>query len=117
MKVNGVNIFLGGDICDQKSIHPKSSYVNYQIASSINEQIDIYKVPHHGTVHCNSEKSLDIYKPKIAIITNGEEYLKKESTIYQDLRRVNKVVKILLTEKHNIIINISCDGCIEYKQC
>lgn len=114
--VNGVNVFLGGDIWDQKSVHPKSSYVNYQIASSINKQIYIYKVPHHGTVYCNSEKSLNIYKPKIAIITNGEEYLKKESTIYQDLKQANKNVKILLTEKHNVIINISKDGCIKYKE-
>lgn len=110
LKVNGVNIFLGGDIWDQKSVHPKSNYVNYHIASSINEQIDIYKVPHHGTVHCNSEKTLDIYKPKIAVITNGEEYLKKESTIYQDLKRANRDVKILLTEKNNILINISDNG-------
>lgn len=117
LKVNGVNVFFGGDIFDRESIHPKADYVNYQIASSINEEIDIYKVPHHGTVHCNSEKTLDIYKPKIAVITNGEEYLKKESTIYQDLMRVNKDVKILLTEKNNIVIKISDSGCISYEKC
>lgn len=117
LKVNGVNILLGGDIFDVEHSHPKACYVNYQIASSINEKIDIYKVPHHGTVHCNSEKTLDIYKPKIAIITNDEEYLKKESTIYQDLTRVNKNVKILLTEKHNVVIKISDSGRISYGEC
>lgn len=117
LKVNGVNILLGGDISDRESIHAKDDFVNYQIASSITEEIDIYKVPHHGTVNCNSEKTLNIYKPKIAIITNDEEYLRNESTIYQDLVKANKDVKILLTEKHNIVINISDVGNISYKEC
>lgn len=117
MKINGVNVFLGGDILDREASHPRANYVNYQIASSIGEEIDIYKVPHHGTVHCNSNKALDIYRPKIAVITNGDEYLRKDSTIYQDLKRVNKDVKILLTEKHNIVINISECGNITYEKC
>ena len=90
MKVNGINVFLGGDIFDREAIHPKANYVNYQIASSIKEKIDIYKVPHHGTINCNSDKALEIYKPKIAVITNEDEYLKNNSTIYDDLKRANK---------------------------
>ncbi|MCI8547834.1 MAG: MBL fold metallo-hydrolase [Bacilli bacterium] len=115
-RVNNVNIFFGGDIFDRESIHPSANYVNYQIASSINEEINIYKVPHHGTIHCNSKKALDIYRPKIAVITNSEEYLKKESTVYQDLMRANKNVKILLTEKNNIVIKISDEGHISYEK-
>lgn len=117
LKINHINIFFGGDVFDRKSNHPNANYINYQIASTINEEIDIYKVPHHGTVHCNSERALNIYKPKIAIITNGEEYLRKESTIYQDLMKANKYVKILLTENHNIIIKVSDDGRISYEEC
>ena len=116
MKVNGVNVFLGGDIFDREAIHPRANYVNYQIATSIKEEIDIYKVPHHGTINCNSDKTLDIYKPKIAVITNEDEYLKNNSTIYDDLKRVNKDVKILLTEKHNIVIKISDNGNIVYEE-
>ena len=116
MKVNGINVFLGGDIFDREAIHPKANYVNYQIASSIKEKIDIYKVPHHGTINCNSDKSLEIYKPKIAVITNEDEYLKNNSTIYDDLKRANKDVKILLTEKHNIVIKISDNGNIVYRE-
>ena len=116
MKVNGINVFLGGDIFDREAIHPKANYVNYQIASSIKEKIDIYKVPHHGTINCNSDKSLEIYKPKIAVITNEDEYLKNNSTIYDDLKRANKDVKILLTEKYNIVIKISDNGNIVYRE-
>lgn len=116
MKVNGINVFLGGDIFDREAIHPKANYVNYQIASSIKEKIDIYKVPHHGTINCNSDKALEIYKPKIAVITNEDEYLKNNSTIYDDLKRANKDVKILLTEKHNIVIKISDNGNIVYRE-
>lgn len=116
MKVNGINVFLGGDIFDREAIHPKANYVNYQIASSIKEKIDIYKVPHHGTINCNSDKALEIYKPKIAVITNEDEYLKNNSTIYDDLKRANKDVKILLTEKHNIVIKISDNVNIVYRE-
>lgn len=116
MKVNGINILLGGDALDRQDIHPKANYVNYQTASLINEQIDIYKVPHHGTINCNSEKTLQIYKPKIAVITNGDDYLKNESTIYQDLKKSNKNVKILLTENYNVVININNKGSISYKE-
>ena len=116
MKVNGINVFLVGDIFDREAIHPKANYVNYQIASSIKEKIDIYKVPHHGTINCNSDKALEIYKPKIAVITNEDEYLKNNSTIYDDLKRANKDVKILLTEKHNIVIKISDNGNIVYRE-
>lgn len=116
MKVNGINVFLGGDIFDREAIHPKANYVNYKIASLIKEKIDIYKVPHHGTINCNSDKALEIYKPKIAVITNEDEYLKNNSTIYDDLKRANKDVKILLTEKHNIVIKISDNGNIVYRE-
>ena len=116
MKVNGINVFLGGDIFDREAIHPKANYVNYQIASSIKEKIDIYKVPHHGTINCNSDKALEIYKPKIAVITNEDEYLKNNSTIYDDLKRANKDVKILKKEKHNIVIKISDNGNIVYRE-
>lgn len=114
LKVNGVNIFFGGDIYDRESSCQKASYTNYKIAQEINEQIDVYKVPHHGTINCNSKKALEIYKPKIAVITNRKEYLENESTIIQDLKQENNDVKILLTEKNNIIITISENGIINY---
>lgn len=111
---NGINIFFGGDIYDRESIYPESNFVNFNIASKINKEIDIYKVPHHGTINCNSDSTLNIYKPKIAIITNGEEYLSVSSTICDDLKKANKDVKILLTENFNVVINISEDGDISY---
>ena len=116
MKINGVNILLGGDITDMQDEHPKANYVNYQIATTINEEIDIYKVPHHGTNYCNSTKTLNIYKPKLAIITNGIDYLENESSIFEDLKRANKNIKILLTENNNIVVNISKDGSINYEE-
>lgn len=117
LKVNSKKILLGGDIFDKEDEHPKANCVNYKIATSINEEIDIYKVPHHGTNNCNSIKTLDIYKPKIAVITNGDEYLKNNSLIYNDLINANKDVKILLTEKNNIVINILDNGDITYEKC
>lgn len=116
MKVNGVNILLGGDVLDKKDKHPKANYVNYQIAKLINEEIDIYKVPHHGTAYCNTRKTLNIYKPKIAVITNSKDYIQNESSTYEDLKHINENIKILFTENNNIVINISNDGKISYEE-
>ncbi len=110
MKINGVNVFFGGDLFDREGVHPKVDFINYQIATQINEQIDIYKAPHHGTPRCSSEKALAIYKPKITVITCDDEYLKTKTTTYDDLKKANKDAKVYLTEKHNIVIKISDDG-------
>lgn len=48
------------------------------------------------------DKALEIYKPKIAVITNEDEYLKNNSKIYDDLKRANKDVKYYLQK--NIIL-------------
>lgn len=112
MKVNGVNVLLGGDLFDGPYNHPRADRANYNIAKAINEQIDVYKVAHHGTVRCNNDETLDIYKPKIAIITNGEEYLSKSSTIYDDLKRVNEDIKIFITEHKHVVVKIDDDGSI-----
>lgn len=116
MKVNGVNIYLGGDVYDRNEFHDLANFSNKRAALLINEEIDIYKVPHHGTNNCNSKETLEIFKPKIAIITNEKDYLSSNSTIEEDLMRANKKVKILLTEKHNIVIDIAKDGNIKYEE-
>ena len=110
MTVNGVNILFGGDIVDGPTVHPMAAYANYQIASELNEKLDIYKVPHHGTRFCNEDKTLAIYQPKIAVITNGEEYLRNYSTICEDLKRANPEVCILCTEKNDVVLTVTDQG-------
>ncbi|MBR2466597.1 MAG: MBL fold metallo-hydrolase [Clostridia bacterium] len=117
IKVNGVNVFLGGDIGDSPSNHPLSTKVNTRIAQKIGEQIDVYKVPHHGTSGSNSPEALAIYKPKIAVITNRIGYLSEKSTVFADLKAANPDVRILLTEISPVVIEITEDGEIEVKRC
>ena len=110
MKVGKVNLFFGGDIGDSPSNHPLLNRINTGIAQRIGEEIDIYKVPHHGTGGCNRPEALDIYKPKIAVITNHIKYLSEKSPIFEDLRRANPDVKIYLTELSEVVIDVSEDG-------
>lgn len=105
IKADGKNIFLGGDIMDISSTHPRADHVCCQIARSIGEQIDIYKAPHHGTVHTACEKALEIFRPRTAIITNEDTYLREHSDVYDNLRKANPEVKILLTENDDIVID------------
>lgn len=105
IKADGKNIFLGGDIMDLPSPHPKANHVCCQIARSIGEQIDIYKAPHHGTVHTACEEALKIFSPRKAIITNEDEYLREHSDVYDNLRKANPAVEILLTENEDVVID------------
>lgn len=105
IKADGKNIFLGGDIMDISSAHPKADHVCCQIARSIGEQIDIYKAPHHGTVHTACEKALEIFRPRTAVITNEDAYLREHSDVYDNLRKAEPGVKILLTENDDIVID------------
>lgn len=115
MKVNGVNVFFGGDVRDEAWDHPLANRSNTQIAQAIGEQIDIYKVPHHGTTRCNTDEALSIYRPRMAIITNGKAFVRENSTILQDLARANADVRVLLTDEHDVVIEISDAGEITVK--
>ena len=107
--VNGKNIFLGSDISDYNAEIEYLSYVNLKIARKLNCQMDIYKVPHHGTSGCNTNETLAIYRPKHAIITNSYWYLERWTTL-KDLKEANKDCKILTTERKYLIYTIPVDG-------
>ena len=110
LKADGANLLFGGDVGDRASEHPKLDRINTKIAEAIGEEIDVYKVPHHGTGGCNSEEALNIYKPKIAVITNRIGYLSEKSPIFADLKRANEDVKIYLTELSPVVIDVSESG-------
>lgn len=105
-KTGGKNVFLGGDLTDSEAPHPKANYVVRKIAESIGEQIDVYKVPHHGTVFTGCPEALSIFRPKMAIITNEDAYLRQNSDVYENLKRANEQVEILLTENKDIVVNL-----------
>lgn len=102
---NDKTVFLGGDIMDYPSSHPLADFVNLQIARKINKKIYLYKVPHHGTDHTTCDEALSIYRPEIAVITNGMEWLNKYSTI-EKLKNINPGVEILLTEDRNVVVEL-----------
>lgn len=106
MKAEGKNIFLGGDIMDAPSAHPLANFVNQRFAKAIGEQMDLYKVPHHGTVHTGTKEALAIYKPRHCILTNEDAYLKEHSDVYQNLREANPDTDIRLTEKETIVVDV-----------
>ena len=112
MRVHGVNVFFGGDVRDEAWDHPLANRTNTQIAQAIGAEMDVYKVPHHGTNRCNTDQALSVYKPKIAIITNGRQFVEEGSTILQDLKRANGQVRVLLTDERDVVIDISEDGSV-----
>jgi len=104
-EVNGKSVFLGGDILDFEAKHPLANFVNLQIAEKINKQIYLYKVPHHGTVNTSCDEALAIYRPQIAVITNGMEWLSQYDT-FDKLKKANPDVEILLTEEKDVVIEL-----------
>lgn len=109
MKADGKTIFLGGDLLDHPSTHPLADYVNYRIACKIGEPIDLYKVPHHATYNTGLPKTLAIYRPKVAVITNENDYVTNSSDALTNLRNANPDVRILLTEKESVVLSIPED--------
>ena len=107
--VNGKHVFFGSDIADYDAKIDYLSYVNLNIAKQLNVQMDIYKVPHHGTSGCNAKETLAIYKPKHAIITNSYWYLERWTTL-KDLKEANPDCKILTTEKKYLVYTIPENG-------
>lgn len=104
-ETDGVRVFLGGDLNDFPSPHPKADHVVRQIAETIGSPVDIYKAPHHGTRHTGDIEALSILKPKIAVITNGEKYLTGGGDAPENLRAANPDVQIYLTERADVVIS------------
>lgn len=104
-EVNGKTVFLGGDMMDCASSHPLSDYATLRVAKQIGKEIYLYKAPHHGTKDTSCNKTLEIFKPQVAVITNGKEWLDSYSTV-DELKSANPNVEILLTELNDVIVEL-----------
>ncbi len=113
MKINGAKIFFGGDLHDIPSTHPLADRVNYQIAREIGEEIDLYKAPHHGTRATGLLETLQIYRPRNVVITNGLKYMPPDSEIFQNLRIVRPDANIYLTENQHVIFSVDTNGTVQ----
>lgn len=115
MKAHGVNVFFGGDMFDAPGAHPDADHINRRIAAQIGERMDIYKAPHHGTSNTASPEALAVYRPRIAIITNGEPWISQYDA-EANLRAANPDVRIYRTEHHHVIVTIADDGQIDVRE-
>ena len=113
LRINGANIFFGGDLHDIPSAHPLADRVNYQIAREIGKEIDLYKAPHHGTQGTGLPETMQIYRPRNVVITNGLEYLPPDSEIFQNLRAARPDAKIYLTEKEHVVFSVDTKGTVQ----
>jgi hypothetical protein len=116
--LNGVSIYLGGDITDCDNDIECLNRLNYKAVKSIYDKynidkIDIYKVAHHGVSDSNSLETLKLIRPTYAIITNTDRWLVKFKTI-QDLIEANTKVKILRTDWQRYVFEIKDNGNITY---
>lgn len=109
MEIDGHAIFFGGDCNDLTQPHLLADKMLYRIAKKINNKIDLYKVPHHGTWHTGLPETLEIFKPKVAIFTNSKEYVLNESDAFTNLKTANPKVKIGWTKDSSYIIDTDKD--------
>ncbi len=114
MEAEGVKVFFGGDIQDAPSEHPLANYVNTRIANEIGKKADLYKAPHHGTIHTASTDALAVYRPNDVIITNGEEYLREHSDVFSLLAPYKP--HIYLTECQNVSVTL-CGSKVLVRDC
>lgn len=105
MIADGVKILLGGDLLDYPASHPAANYACNRIAKQIATGIDIYKVPHHGTVNTGIHETLAIYHPRIAVITNTEDYITNSSDVLFNLKTVNPLINVHIVRKGTVVLN------------
>lgn len=110
LEIDGHRVFFGGDCNDLAQAHPLADKMLYQTAKKINKKIDLYKVPHHGTRYSGLPETLEIFKPKLAVFTNSEEYVEKESDALTNLKAANPKVKALWTKDRSQIIDTDTLG-------
>ena len=113
----GKTILLGGDILDKDDVIPYVNKINLRVAEQINKEIDIYKVPHHGEDKSTSKETLNVYKPKLNIITNSLKYVRNETSTLENIHKAYKDSSFLFTDKKNVIVSVNHpDGNIQVRQ-
>lgn len=103
----GKTILFGGDILDKEDVVPYINKINLRVAEHINKEIDIYKVPHHGEDKSTSKETLNVYKPKLNIITNSIKYVKNETSTLENTHDAYKDSSFLFTDKNDVIVSVN----------
>ena len=117
IKVNGYNIFLGGDLTCSSTDIVELKELSLKVINSIYKKhninhIDIYKSCHHGGGGTNTLQLCNLLKARNVIITNTSKWLDTYNT-YDNLKSSYKGVNILKTDYHKYIFSVEED--ITYK--
>ncbi len=116
-KVNGYNIFLGGDLTCSSTDIVELKELSLKVINLIYKKhnidhIDIYKSCHHGGGGTNTLPLCNLLKARNVIITNTSKWLDTYNT-YDNLKLSYKDVNILKTDYHKYIFSVNED--ITYK--
>ena len=115
-EVDGVTIYLGGDLANNGLEYAKYDRLNDQIARTIGRPIDIYKVPHHACGNIFSEELLEIFKPRYSVITNWWTTVERSfGANLEMLRKASPEGTILYTDQCGYCFTIDA-GAISYHE-
>lgn len=111
IKVNGHNVFLGGDMTCSKTDIEEVKGLSIKIVNEIYKlhninHIDVYKSCHHGGGGTNTAELCDLLKANYCIITNTARWLDTYNT-FDNLRIANSNVEILPTDFQKYIFNFN----------
>ena len=116
-EVNGTTVYLGGDAHNSELDYPKYSNQNDQYAEAVGKQIDLYKVPHHCCGNIFNEHTLDILRPRYAVVTNFSKAVNGPFAGNRDLMlQANPEVKILCTDLCGYAFTLGAEGDLSYEE-
>lgn len=116
-EVNGTTVLLGGDAHNSELDYLKYNNQNDQYAEAIGKQIDLYKVPHHCCGNIFNEHTLDILKPRYAVVTNFTKGVNGPFAGNRDLLlQANPEVRILCTDLCGYAFTLGADGDLSYEE-
>ncbi len=115
--VYGTTVYLGGDAENAALDYPKYSLQNEQYAREIGREIDLYKVPHHACGRIYSLEMLQIFKPKVCVVTNWRATAKRRYKANQDLlTEASPDGTILFTDTCGYVFTLGENGALSYEE-
>ena len=115
--VHGTTVCLGGDAHNAELEYPKYANQNDQYARAIGRQIDLYKVPHHCCGNIFNAGTLQILKPRYAVVTNFAKSVNGQFSGNRDLLlQANPEVKILCTDLCGYAFTLGEHGDLSYEE-
>lgn len=120
-RLNGTNIYLGGDANNESLDYPKYDRLNDQYCQAVKAltdgPIDLMKAPHHLCGNLFSEEALAFYRPRYVVATNwtASVYSQFKGNVNM-LKAAREDVRLLISDRCGYVFTLGTNGQLSYEE-